>query len=90
MTEEDKYEDPKERRNLRFEYRKLISDTERKKFVIVNFVVLNMDSSFPRVINMEQLVLYALIILILVLIINVTAAESCFFIAKFAFKKSVS
>ena len=30
MDEGDKYEDPIERRNLRFEYRQLITDTERK------------------------------------------------------------
>lgn len=35
MTEEDKYEDPKERRNLRFEYRKLISDTEQNRHELV-------------------------------------------------------
>ncbi|XP_028391217.1 non-structural maintenance of chromosomes element 4 homolog A-like [Dendronephthya gigantea] len=31
MDEEDKYEDPIERRNLRFEYRQLITDTEQKR-----------------------------------------------------------
>ena len=30
MNEEDKYEDPTERRNLRFKYRELITETERR------------------------------------------------------------
>ena len=30
MNEEDKYENPTERRNLRFKYRELIADTERR------------------------------------------------------------
>ena len=32
MSEEDKYGDPTERRNLRYKYRQLIIDTERKTY----------------------------------------------------------
>ena len=34
MADEDIYEEPAQRRNLRFEYRQLISDTERKAMCI--------------------------------------------------------